>query len=335
MSGMKTSTIKKLLSDRIETWLKSITDERVQKLARDNTIISGGAIASALAGDKINDYDIYFRNKETALAIANHYCALFNSQNGNKLSPNGTTCSPVVKEMQIKNSKGNMEDRVVIYMKSSGVASETQTEYKYFESRPEDETDEFVSSLANEESVDAFDGATEMETVASAVEKLAPSVNKAPYRPVFLSDNAITLSGKIQLVIRFYGEPSQIHENYDYAHAMCYYTHWDHKLVCPPEALECILSKTLVYKGSLYPIASIFRVRKFIERGWRITAGQMLKIMFQISKLDLESPTVLRDQLLGVDQAYMHQLIRAIENKESTQRVDATYLAKLIDEIFE
>nr|MCU0343906.1 T9SS type A sorting domain-containing protein [Ignavibacterium sp.] len=43
------------------------------------------------------------------------------------------------------------------------------------------------------------------------------------YRPVFISENAITLSDKVQLVIRFYGTPAEIHDNYDYAHCMCYF----------------------------------------------------------------------------------------------------------------
>ena len=143
------------------------------------------------------------------------------------------------------------------------------------------------------------------------------------------------MSDKIQLVIRFFGSPGEIHENYDYAHAMCYYTYGDGDLVLHPEALEAILSKTLIYKGSLYPVASIFRVRKFIQRGWRITAGQLLKIMMQISSIDLRDPVVLREQLIGVDQAYMHQLLRALETKDASQRIDQTYLAKLVDEIFE
>jgi hypothetical protein len=144
---------------------------------------------------------------------------------------------------------------------------------------------------------------------------------KGSYRPVFLSENAITLSDKVQLVVRFYGEPSQLHENYDYAHAMCYYKYATDELSCPQEALECMLSKTLIYKGSLYPLASIFRLRKFIARGWRISAGQMLKIMFQISKLDFSDSKVLYEQLIGVDQAYMHQLIRALENREPGTRI--------------
>ena len=114
---------------------------------------------------------------------------------------------------------------------------------------------------------------------------------------------------------------------------MCYYDYAKDTLGLHPEALEAVLSKTLIYKGSLYPIASLFRIRKFYERGWRITAGQMLKIVWQLQDVNLKDPAVLREQLIGVDQAYMHQLLRALET--TTDRVDATYVAKLIDKIFE
>jgi hypothetical protein len=325
MTGMKTSTIKKLLRNRIDTWLVSITDTDVVDLIKRDVIVSGGAIASALSGDKINDYDLYFKTRQTALAVANYYVNAFNAINGQRVAPNGKSCSPAVREERRVNCKGIEEDRVIIYMKSAGVAGEAQAEYQYFESQSEAATEDFINSLKG---TDAMSAAT---SVADEVK----DKKLAEYRPVFMSENAITLSNKIQLVIRFYGEPSEIHENYDYAHAMCYYTYENDLLVCPAEALECILSKTLVYKGSLYPVASVFRLRKFLERGWRITAGQMLKILFQISELDLKDTKVLREQLLGVDQAYMHQLLRTLENKETGTRVDATYLAKLIDEIFE
>lgn len=343
MSGLKKSTIKLVLKKKVDDWLSTITDESVRALAAKNTIVTGGCIASFLLGEKVNDYDIYFRDKETALAIAKYYVEVF------KAAPQkvGTTgldksCQPEVREEVRVNSKGVSEDRVIIYMKSAGFASESQTEYKYFETRPDGETDDFVESLStpDEESPEAAYGELLSDPLKAAeeiVEEFSKPVGKgAPkpkYRPVFMSENAITLSDKVQLVIRFYGEPDKLHENYDYAHAMCFYDHGSQLLELKPEALESLLSKSLIYKGSLYPIASVFRTRKFIARGWRITAGQMLKIMWQASQLDLKDPKVLREQLLGVDQAYMHQLISAIEN--SPEKVDATYLAKIVDEIFE
>jgi hypothetical protein len=37
---------------------------------------------------------------------------------------------------------------------------------------------------------------------------------KLQHRPIYFSNNAMTLSDKMQLIIRFYGEPDKIHENY-------------------------------------------------------------------------------------------------------------------------
>jgi hypothetical protein len=323
MSGMKSSTIKLALRQKIDDWLSTIDDELVKTHIKENTIVSGGAIASMLAGEKVNDYDIYFRTKDTAEAVAKYYVDKFNNANGTLSTTAMRSCNPQVKVETRKNVKGVEEERVIIYMKSAGVASEGQSEYRYFEGEGETSADAFIDSL----NVDPMATANDLAEIVKD--------KKTKYRPVFFSENAITLSDKVQLVMRFYGTPSEIHENYDYAHAMCYYDYKENDLVLHSEALECILSKTLIYKGSLYPVASIFRVRKFIQRGWRITAGQLLKIVWQLNDIDLKDPAVLREQLIGVDQAYMHQLLRALETKDATQRIDATYLAKLVDEIFE
>jgi hypothetical protein len=109
-------------------------------------------------------------------------------------------------------------------------------------------------------------------------------------------------------------------------------------LVTNKEALESILTKRLKYQGSLYPLTSIVRVRKFLKRNWNIGAGELLKIMFQISELDLKDPDVLEEQLTGVDVAYFSQLIDALR-LHSEKHVDFTltsqYLNTLIDRMFE
>jgi len=148
-----------------------------------------------------------------------------------------------------------------------------------------------------------------------------------------MSQNAITLSDSMQIVIRFFGEPERIHDNYDFAHAMCYYDYHNNHLELKAEAMQCMLSRTLVYRGSLYPIASIFRMKKFIERGWKINAGQQLKIMWQINELNLKDPQQLYEQLTGVDMAYMYQLISAIKGVDP-ERLNQAYIAEIIDRIF-
>ena len=166
------------------------------------------------------------------------------------------------------------------------------------------------------------------------IEKLVKEVEgdgKERFRPIFLSENAITLSDKIQIVLRFYGPPEEIHKNYDYVHATNYFWLKDGQLVLKSSALESLLSRRLVYQGSLYPLCSLFRMRKFMERGWKITAGEITKIGLQLSELNLKDPVILREQLIGVDAAYFYELLRMIESSE--RDLDASYLIQLIDEL--
>jgi hypothetical protein len=330
MAGVKSSTIKKILRKKINSWLESITDKKVKELATRDTIVTGGAIASLLQGDKPNDYDVYFATEETALAVANYYVSVFNATSLVYTSI-AAKAKPVVLRKELSNIRGELENRILFYMKSAGIAGEDQKEYTYTEYQPA-ATEEFMDSVFSESAVDVFVQDNPMEVAEDIVKVLDKS---EPYRPVYFSNNAVTLTGKMQIVIRFYGSPEEIHDSYDFAHCMCHYRHLNGELVLPQEALESLLSKSLIYRGSLYPVASVIRIRKFLSRGWRITAGQILKILMQISKIDLEDMDTLREQLIGVDQAYMIELMSALEVEGKRVIVDETYLGKLIDNIFE
>ena len=152
------------------------------------------------------------------------------------------------------------------------------------------------------------------------------------YRVAFLSQNAISLTDDLQIVLRFNGNAEQIHKTFDYVHATNYFT-FEEGLVTNIQALECILSKTLRYQGSLYPITSIVRMKKFLNRGWNIGAGEMLKIMFQISELNLTDIKVLEEQLIGVDIAYFSMLIDALKVVPK-EKLTSSYINEMIDRIF-
>lgn len=306
--GMQAKTIRKILRSKLEDWLESITDQSLVIDIKRDVIVTGGSITSMLLGEKINDYDVYFKTKETTKKVAEYYVSKFNSVNNTKgLAVRDWT--PEVREAKIVNCKGVQEERIIIFIQSAGVVGEEQEDYRYFEFYDPDLTSEFADSLLK----DIKEG-----------EK---------YRTIFISQNAITLSDSMQIVIRFFGDPAQIHDNYDFAHAMCYYDYHSNHLELKAEAMECMLSRTLVYRGSLYPIASIFRMKKFIERGWHINAGQQLKIMWQINELNLKDTQQLYEQLTGVDMAYMYQLIRAIKGVDP-ERLNQAYIAEIIDRIF-
>lgn len=312
MSGFKAKTIRSVISKKINQWVESIEDEDLKEKVRKNTIVTGGSIVSMLLGEKINDFDVYFRDHATTLAVAEYYVSRFHDAKKTDF------------DLFVTDEGG----RVKVQAKSAGVASATTPagEYRYFEGFPDQQGSDYVAKV--------LDNPQEIEDVHEDTQiEIAKNPEDDKFRPVFLSSNAITLSNKVQIVLRFYGEPDDIHANYDFVHCTSWWQSWDEKLVLRPEALESCLSKELKYVGSKYPICSIVRLRKFISRGWRINAGQILKMCLQISELDLTKIEVLEDQLTGVDTAYFLQVIDRLKEKDP-EKVNTAYLVEILDRMF-
>lgn len=328
--GLRFNQIAKNLRRKLNDWIASIDNEALQEAIRRDVIVTGGAIATMALGEGVNDYDVYFRTMSTTREVALYYTKKFKvpESNVNKLTPQ-------LRHTTIVNLKGEEEKRLIFWIQSAGVTAEAATPYAYFESRPEFEQDEYVKSLFPE------DGEEERVRPGEATERdpmaMIPSVRSAKdgdYSPLFFTNNAVTLSGGIQVVIRFFGEPAEIHTNYDFAHCMAHYSYRDNELVVPPETMECLLSRTLVYKGSLYPICTVLRLRKFLARGWRIHAGEILKICANVAQVDYTDVDQMYDQLLGVDMAYMLDFISALRTAQKTgQKIDGVYLMAMLDEI--
>ncbi len=312
---MKAKTIKAVIRKKVDAWLESIEDEAVRALAAKGTIVTGGCIASMLLKEPVNDFDLYFRNHTTALAVAKYYVDRFKPAH-----QKGIHCG-----ISVEDKAG----RIRIVVKSAGVASESGTEkpYEYFEAQPEGEGSAYLAEVMSNPGAiqEAYD---DTEKLTLSDEDSGPQ-----YRPVFVSTNAVTLSQRLQIIVRFYGEPDAIHENYDFAHCTCYWSSWDSNLVLRQPALEALLAKELRYVGSKYPICSIIRLRKFLSRGWTVNAGQILKMVMQAAEFDLKSIEVLQDQLTGVDAAYFCQLLDKLKEKDA-EKVNTAYLVEIIDRMF-
>lgn len=320
---MKAKTIKAVLSKKLRAWIETIDDPHLQRMVENNTIVTGGCIASMLLREKVNDIDVYFRDYWTAYSVARYYTEKFQA----------TTSTPF--EIYLADdhghkleTAGSAPDRIMIVCKSAGVAGEKEpeAEYQYFEARPPQEAGDYISEVMD----DPGDIVDKLDDVKEAIQ---PEEDKPKYRPIFLSSNAITLSNQVQLIIRFYGEPDEIHSSYDFVHCTNYYDIGTGKLVLRPEALESLLTRELRYVGSKYPLCSLIRVRKFVQRGWSINAGQILKMCMQLNELDLKDFRVLRDQLTGVDVAYFAQVIQAVHDKDP-EKVNTAYLLEIIDRMF-
>jgi hypothetical protein len=309
---MKRKTINAIMSKKFNDFVSSIEDENVRQLVEKNTIITGGSIVSMLLNEDVNDYDLYFRNRETTSAVAKYYVERFKPKN-----KKGIECGITVQE------EG---ERIKVVIKSAGIASEegTNKDYEYVEGGGD--ASGYVSEVMQDP------GAIEDAYQQTELDALKIDDGEK-YRPVFMSTNAITLSHQVQIILRFYGDAEEIHKNYDYVHCTNYWTSWENKVTLHQEALEAILAKELRYVGSKYPLCSVFRMRKFIRRGWQINAGQILKMVMQISELDLTDHKVLEDQLTGVDVAYFVEVVAKLKDKDP-EKVNTAYLVEIIDRMF-
>lgn len=283
---MNAKNMAKALKTKMDDWIKNIEDDEIRKTIKENAIITGGALVSLLNGEQPNDYDIYFKTKESCEKVARYYGELWNKAHPQKVEIQADTAG-----------------RITAFVSSAGVAAESGVD---------DET---------EPDIEAPD------------EK--PDLPK--YRPRYFSTNAISLSDKIQLVIRFYGSVDEIHTNYDFIHCTCSYDYKTSAVNLPARALEAIINKELYYTGSKYPLCSIIRSRKFVSRGWTINAGQYLKMCLQLNELNLKDLKVFADQLAGVDSAYFSAAIAAIQAKQEAEpdfKLENNYLFEVINRIF-
>lgn len=294
---MNSKNIKKSLNAKIENWIKNIDDDEIKKIIRENAIITGGAIVSMLTGEEVHDYDVYFKTALACERVAKYYAIKFNSTHNTK-------------HVDIVSEDG----RITCFIRSAGIVGEEGATHS-----------------------DGIEGNGITDETEPYAQTDNPDDEKPKYRPVFFSTNAISLSDKIQLVIRFYGDPEEIHKNYDFVHCTCCYSFYDNTLTLPPRALEAIINKELFYVGSKYPVCSIIRTRKFLARGWTINAGQYLKMCLQVSELDLKDMKVFKDQLAGVDSAYFEEAVEYIRiSKENNpdMTIDNSYLFEVINRIF-
>ena len=307
---MKSRTIKKTIFKKINEWIESITDEVVKNAVRQDLIVTGGSIASMLLGQEVNDFDIYFKTRKTVELVSEYYVNKINQIYINRFSD-----SKIMVIDSEKIPKLNYEDSVEAAKWNhfkEGLLRDNERRMKIYIPHIGywRRSDEKESTMAGE-------------------------VEENSFSPVYLTENAITLSDDIQLVIRFFGDAETIHKNYDFAHATSYF-HFEngkYHLVLRPDAMEALLTKELIYIGSKYPLTSIIRTKKFLNRGFTITVGTYLKILWQVAELDLKDPIVLQEQLIGVDIAYFSQLIEIL-SKVNPEKLTYNYISEIIDRVF-
>jgi hypothetical protein len=155
---------------------------------------------------------------------------------------------------------------------------------------------------------------------------------------VHFSSNAISFSlhkVKYQVITRFIGEPEDVVECFDFAHCKNFFLPHRNVLSISNKAMMAQATRQLVYEGSMFPLTSMVRVKKFVRRGWSINAGELLKIGMQMNDFDWTNKEVLKDQLLGVDTRQFEELIDRLDKKHpDDQPIPRESLLEEVSKIF-
>jgi hypothetical protein len=233
------------LKEKVDNWLTRFGDGLLRQTIDQHYILTGGAIVSLLLGEEPNDYDIYFDNLDVCKLVAEHYC-------------NPTSYSTVCHYFPVSVNTISIKNRQPAVPGTLSIAS----------IKNPNEDDPFEVDVPP--AIGSYYGKKQKNT-------------SGPGNLVNVSSNAISLDNGIQIITRICGGPSDIHSTFDFVHCVSYYTP-ETGLVLNRFAMESILTKELKYLGSDYATHSIFRLAKFIERGWSITQPEMLKIAVDIMR---------------------------------------------------
>lgn len=188
---MKKLQIEKLLTGVIKDFVSTINDENIKNIIIEKGYITGGCIPSMITDQWVNDYDIYFKDKESAENIKQYFTD--NKESYNK--------------------------------------------------------------------------------------------NRDKYKCKLITDNAINLDNKIQLITKWYGSPEQVTNNFDWAHIKSWYNCNSKLIVMCNDVYQLLVEKELKYTGSQYPLSSLFRLKKYLAKGWTISNNDILRIVLDIMNI--------------------------------------------------
>jgi len=221
---MKAKSIEKLLTGVMKNFLETITDDKVTKILKEKSYITGGCIPSMLMDEFVNDYDIYLYYTEDANIVRKYF---------ESKRKNSGTC---ISEKQVK------------------------------------------------------------------------------YEIKLITDNAINLSDKIQIITKFVGDPVFVTERFDWQHIKSWYDCNTCKLHLTSDVYQLVCEKELIYTGSDYPLSSLMRLKKYIKKGWNVSNSTILHIAldFVASINKMEAKRQFEQAKHGMDQ--LQKLREEFEN---------------------
>lgn len=174
-----------------------------------------------------------------------------------------------------------------------------------------------------------------VDTIKTYFTENKDSYNKdrKKYKYNLITDNAINLSDKIQIITKWYGEPKEVVNNFDWAHIKSFYDIKGGKLTLCDNVYQLIVEKELKYTGSNYPLSSLFRLKKYIAKGWTISNFDLLKIIMDTVKVLTKKNSIPKVEIMEKEREFdnfdtIEEPQTIIEEENKIYNDDEVYIDK-------
>jgi hypothetical protein len=133
-----------------------------------------------------------------------------------------------------------------------------------------------------------------------------------PIEPRFASANALSYSKNdvyIQLIKKFHLPVLEMLGRFDFSVCMCAYNPRTGQFIMSENFLSHLSMRTVCYNvNSDSPINSLWRVKKYILKGFHFSAYELIKLALKIHSLKMETFADLKEQLDGIDTALLKEV---------------------------
>jgi hypothetical protein len=135
------------------------------------------------------------------------------------------------------------------------------------------------------------------------------------YKLKYVSPTALSYvkdKNKIQLIkmSEMMGNvPPELLEKFDFTICMGLFDFFSGSFYLDENFLPDLSRRDLKFNiKTKYPLSSLFRMRKFVYRGYKISGTEIVKIGLAINNLKIESYSMLKEQLYGIDTLFLKEL---------------------------
>lgn len=157
----------------------------------------------------------------------------------------------------------------------------------------------------------------------------------ADYPIKYVSKNAVTFKNGIQFITRFIGEPKKVFTTFDYEHCKVYYKLSavdSGNLVFEGQSAEAIATRNLLYSGdSRFVCSALYRLSKFVKRGWKVTPQVFLRLLESATKINWTSIESVEEELNGfyaLTPADIDYIVKELKQKENFSIKEVTDLVE-------